>query len=114
VPYPTASIQVHQTGKRTVVGFRDAIPPADVDASGLRQRLQVLLEEHECETLVFDLPGVTVVPSGFIGLLVSLDRQGIQVRMRAVTSELQQILAIARLEDFVLDADEDEPAASDL
>jgi hypothetical protein len=29
--------------------------------------------------------------------------------MRAVTSELQQILAIARLEEFILEDEDDEP-----
>jgi anti-anti-sigma factor len=59
-----------------------------------------LLELHDCKVLAFDLTGVKYVPSGMLGLLASLRRQGIEVHLYNPSSDVREVLEVTRLDQL--------------
>ena len=90
-------LTVHEAGKFTVVGFGGADVPDDVSIDTYREQLFRLVEEQGCETIAFDLTGVRMIPSGIVGLLVSLKTRGLRVVLTNASNEVQTVLERTKL-----------------
>jgi anti-sigma B factor antagonist len=94
---PYGVLQVYEAGKVTVVGFNGIEVPDEVCVAGYRDQLEKLIDEHRCETLAFDLTGVKLVPSGMLGLLVSLKKKGVQIDLFNASDSLREALEVTHL-----------------
>ena len=90
--------KVYQTGKLTVIGFAGQGFPEYDRVEQCRNELAKLIKTHDCETLAFDLTGVPFIPSGVLGLLVSLGKLGVDVHLYNPSEHIQDVLKITKLD----------------
>ena len=90
--------RVYQSGRLTVVGFIGQELPAYDRVEQCRDELAELIKSNDCETLAFDLTGVPFIPSGILGLLVSLGQLGVDVRLYNPSEHVQDVLKTTKLD----------------
>jgi len=84
-----------------VVGFGGVSIPDDHNLSAYRDELLSLLNEHGQQQLSFDLTGVILVPSGIVGLLVSLVRQQISVSVFNASQEVKEVFEVTQVNQLI-------------
>ncbi|MDP1798663.1 MAG: STAS domain-containing protein [Planctomycetaceae bacterium] len=90
-------LRVYQTGPLTVVGFAGQDVPDEVCIAGYRDQLFKLIEEHHCTVLAFDLTGVVLVPSGMLGVLISLRKRLERVELYNPSKDVLEVLEMTKL-----------------
>jgi anti-sigma B factor antagonist len=90
-------LKVYQTGPLTVVGFGGDDVPDEVCIAAYREQLLALVKQHECRVLAFDLSGVKLVPSGMLGVLVTLRKQVEKVEIYNASPDVQDVLRLTNL-----------------
>lgn len=97
-------LRVYSAGPVTVLGFAGMDTPAEFNAAQYRAAISDLLRTHNSNVVAFDLTGVRLVPSGILGLLVSLTRLPdltLQVQVFNPSPEVQEVLNITRLNRLI-------------
>jgi anti-sigma B factor antagonist len=94
-------LRVVKTGRHCIFGF-DAVdwPPEHVVSQYLDQ-ITALIRESDCSELSFDMKEMRSVPSGFLGLIASIRKQGVQVSLQNACREVREVLALANLDRFI-------------
>lgn len=91
-------LKIYQTGELTVVGFGGQDVPDEVCIASYRDQLFELIKEHNCKVLAFDLTGVTLVPSGMLGVLTSLRNKVDRLELYNPSTDVREVLRMTRLE----------------
>ena len=100
---PSSMLRVYETGELTVVGFGGQDVPTEVCIAEYRDQLNRLIEQHDCRTLAVDLSGVKLMPSGLLGMLVSLRKRLESIELFNPSNDILDVLEITRLRDqFVI------------
>jgi hypothetical protein len=84
-------------GRRAIVGFNSKSVPDELCIAAYRNQLIKYVEDFDCQTLAFELVGVKMLPSGMLGLLVSLKKRGLQVELLNPAADIVDVLRITRL-----------------
>jgi anti-sigma B factor antagonist len=95
--YDPSVLKVYQTGPLTVVGFGGVDVPDEVCIAGYRDQLMKLIDDHGCNVLAFDLSGVKLVPSGMIGVLVSLRKRVDRLELYNASPDVEDVLKLTNL-----------------
>jgi anti-anti-sigma regulatory factor len=109
-------LRVIESGYRTVVEFADsdAIRDGAFDVRRCREEIEDLVEKHGCRDLRFDLDNISRLPSGFLGLVTSLDSRGVHVSVCHASAFVREVFESANLAHCLrprVDNDDDnEPA----
>jgi len=90
-------LKIYQTGELTVVGFGGQDVPDEVCIAHYRDQLFKLVDEHNCKVLAFDLTGVTLVPSGMLGVLTSLRQKVDRIELYNPSEDVREVLSMTRL-----------------
>lgn len=93
-------LKIYQTGELTVVGFGGKDVPDEVCIAHYRDQLFQLVEQYHCKVLAFDLTGVTLVPSGMLGVLTSLRQKVDRVELYNPSEDVREVLRMTRLEQL--------------
>lgn len=93
-----AVLEVYQAGPLTVVGFGGREILDEVSVANCRHELLDLIQQHDCRDLAFDLTGVSILPSGLLGVLASLRDQGVNIHIYNPSDDVRDVLEITRLE----------------
>jgi anti-anti-sigma factor len=91
-------LRVYETGAVIVLGFGGGEIPDRIDLGTYRAEITSLLQQNQCEMLGLDLTGVKYIPSGMLGMLVSLRQQGITVQLYNPSADVREVLQITGLE----------------
>jgi anti-sigma B factor antagonist len=91
-------LKVYKTGELTVVGFGGQDVPDEVCIAIYRDQLFKMVEENHCKVLAFDLTGVTLVPSGMLGVLTSLRSKVDRIELYNPSVDVREVLHMTRLE----------------
>jgi anti-anti-sigma regulatory factor len=94
-------LQIIETGLRTVLGFGTADLPPEHALGRYLTALTKLIEREGCVELVFDLGGVSAVPSGFLGVMASILKQGVAVSVKHASQEVREVLALTNFDRLV-------------
>lgn len=90
-------LKVYQTGPVTVVGFGGRDVPDEVCIAGYRDQLMALINDHHCQVLAFDLSGVKLIPSGMLGVLVTLRKLVPRIELYNASPDIQDVLRLTNL-----------------
>ncbi|MBS0201357.1 MAG: STAS domain-containing protein [Planctomycetes bacterium] len=97
---PTVSqFEVYQPGPLTVLGFGDR-PVLQLDLAECRDEVFDLIRKQRCRILAIDLTGVQIIPSGLLGLLVAVHRDGVSVCLFNPSNDLCEVLEITKLDQL--------------
>src|SRR5258708_4442509 len=94
-------LEVYQAGSLTVIGFGGREVLDDMNVAECRDELVQLIREHSCAVLAFDLTRVRLVPSGLLGLLASIRKQGIEVHLYNPSADIREVLEITKLDQLL-------------
>jgi anti-anti-sigma factor len=93
--------QVRETGRLTVI----AINPEGIGDftrfEQCRDELVPLLQDAHCRVLRFDLAGIPFLASGVLGLLISLQKIGVEIQLKNVSEHILDVLHVTRLDELV-------------
>ncbi len=93
-------LKVYQTGELTVVGFGGQDVPDEVCIAIYRDQLFQMVEQYHCKVLAFDLSGVTLIPSGMLGVLTSLRSKVERIELYNPSVDVREVLHMTRLEQL--------------
>lgn len=99
---PECPLEIYESGPLTVIGFFGKHVIQGVTALECRDKLAEIIQAHGTKTIAFDLTGVTMVPSGWLGLFAAIKRAGTDVLLFNPGPDIQEVLEITKL-DTVLD-----------
>ncbi len=94
-------LEVYQAGPLTVVGFGGREILDQFSLAEYRDELMSLIKEHDCQSLAVDLTGVKIIPSGMLGVLASIYREGIEVDLYNACRVIREILEITKLDQIL-------------
>ena len=98
---PHEVLRVYETGPLTVVGFGGKEILDQIDLTQCREEIVALVQQHQCQTLAFDLTGIKFIPSGMLGLLASLRNLGIAVHLYNPSDDVREVLEITKLDKLM-------------
>ena len=78
-------------GLRVIVSFNSKDVPDEVCVAGYRAQLLKIVQESDCKELAFDLTGIKILPSGMLGLLVTMKNRGQQIELLNPSVDVQEI-----------------------
>ncbi len=96
-----AILEVYQAGPLTVVGFGGKEILDEVSVANCRHELLELIEEYNCQDLALDLTGMTILPSGLLGVLASLRNQGVNIHVYNPSQDVREVLEITKLDRII-------------
>lgn len=97
-------LKVYSVGPVTVLGFAGQDVPSEFNVAHYRAAISDLLKSNKSATVAFDLTGVRLVPSGMLGLLVSLTRipdLALTVQVFNPSADVREVLAITKLNRMI-------------
>ena len=97
-------LKVYSVGPTTVLGFAGEDIPSEFNVAHHRAAISDLLKMHNSTVVAFDLTGVHLVPSGMLGLLVSLKKlEGISptVQVFNPSKDVRDVLRISKLDTLI-------------
>lgn len=95
------ALEVYHPGELTVIGFGGREILDDLNLAECRDELVELIREHFCRVLAFDLTGVRLIPSGFLGLLASIRRLDVEVHLYNPCDDIREVLEITKLDQVL-------------
>ena len=94
-------LQVYESGKLTVVGFGGQDVPEDYNVAEYREEIVELIRQHECTEFAFDLTGVRIISSGILGLIASVQNEGVKVAVINPSKDVREVFEVTQLDRFV-------------
>lgn len=94
----SSELEVYHAGELTVLGFGGREILHDVNLAAYRDEIVELVRTHDCRALAFDLTGVFTIPSGLLGILSCLVRQGLELHLYNASDEIREILTISQID----------------
>ncbi len=97
-------LKVYSVGETTVLGFAGEDVPSEFNAAHYRAAITDLLMANNCTTVAFDVGGVRLIPSGMLGLLVSLRKiEGLTPRVQLFnpSPDIEEVLQITKLNTMI-------------
>lgn len=88
-------------GRRAVVGFNSLAIPDEMCIANYRQQLLTYIQEANCDVMAFELAGIKMLPSGMLGLLVTLQKRGVQIELLNPIPDIVEVLRITRLDSLL-------------
>lgn len=93
-------LKVYQTGELTVVGFGGQDVPDEACIAAYRTELLGLIDHFNCKVMAFDLTGVKFMPSGMLGVLMSIHKKVGQVELYNPSPDVMEVLRITHFDRF--------------
>lgn len=97
-------LKVYSIGETTVLGFGGEDVPSEFNGAHYRAAITDLLKSNNCTTVAFDVGGVRLIPSGILGLLISLKKiEGLSptVQLFNPSSDIEEVLRITKLNTMI-------------
>jgi len=92
-----ALLNLVRDGERVVVGFNSTDVPDEVCVAAYRTQLLKFVQESECKVLTFDCTRIKILPSGMLGLLVTLKKRGLEIELLNPIADIVEVLRITKL-----------------
>jgi len=96
-------LKIYSVGETTVLGFAGQDVPTEFNAAHYRAAITDLVKAHQSGIIAFDLTGVQLVPSGMLGLWVSLSRipdHPLKVQVFNASDDVKEVLSITKLKNI--------------
>ena len=91
-------MEVYQAGELTGIGFGGREILAPVNFAEWYDEVMDLIRDNNCQTFVVDLTGVRLIPSGLLGLLMSVYRLKVAVLLFNASKDIREVLEITKLD----------------
>ena len=106
-PIDSDFIQCYSTSELTIIRFGCGPLPVDICLSDYRDALYRLVSKLKMNLFGVDLENITFVPSGLVGVLLSLQLRVQKLQIYHCSDAVMDVLRIAKLEGLVCDSPAD-------
>ncbi len=94
-------LEIYESGELTIVGFHGVSSLDFATVTEIRDEILEVIKTTHCKVMGFDLTGVTLLPSGMLGLLASLKRLHLEVHVFNASQDIRDVLAITKLDQVL-------------
>lgn len=94
-------LKVYEAGPTTVVGFGGQVIVDDISIADCREEILEVVRKHNAQVVAFDLTGVRLIPSGLLGLMASLRRMNLTIRVYNPSPEVREVLSVTMFDRLV-------------
>jgi anti-anti-sigma regulatory factor len=97
-------LKLYSAGPVTVLGFGGHDVPSEFNVAHYRAAINEILLAHQSRIVAFDLTGVQLLPSGMLGLLVSISRMGPappRVQVCNAAPDIREVLTLTRINTLI-------------
>ena len=94
-------LQVLQTEPVLVIGFGGQDLPPEHALGRYLGEIGTLLDRTGCREMAFEMEGVVMVPSGFLGVLASIVKRGVVVSVRHPSADVRDVLELTHFDQIV-------------
>jgi len=101
VPHEAKYLEILETGRRTVVTFRQTDTWDFQFLARCEDELDDLIEHTAFEVLAFDLATVERISSTLIGIFASLRRSGFNIELLNPSAEIREVLETMHLDQLI-------------
>ena len=98
---PLRRIDFLEVGPQILVTFGGSNLPPEHALGRYLGEIHALIDRGDCREFSFDMTGVTIVPSGFLGLMASIRKKGVKISLRNPSPEVREVLALTSYDEFV-------------
>jgi anti-sigma B factor antagonist len=102
-PVPTlpSRLQVIATEPVLVIGFGGSDLPPEHTLGRYLGEIGELLDRTGCHDLAFEMEGVVMVPSGFLGVIASITKRGVAVSVRHPSADVRDVLELTHFDQII-------------
>jgi anti-sigma B factor antagonist len=97
----SSRLQVMQTEPIVVIGFGGHDLPPEHALGGYLGAIGELIEQTGCRELAFEMEGVVMVPSGFLGVIASITKRGVAVTVRHPSKDVREVLELTHFDQII-------------
>jgi len=97
----SSALELYHAGPLTVIGFYGRPVLEGITVLDCRNELEQIAQKYTCQTMVFDLTNLKIVPSGMLGLFASIKKSGIDVLLFNAGPEIKEVLKTTRLDTLI-------------
>ena len=94
-------LTITRDGPCAIVSFNCLKTINTICVAGYRAQLFHMLQDPECKVVRFDLTGILVVPSGMLGLFVSIHKRGCEIELVNPSAHILETLTVTKLDAMV-------------
>ncbi len=92
-----ATLTLVQNGESTIVSFGGCEILDQVNVAACREQITEIVKQNQTKTLSFEMTGVRFIPSGMLGLLVSLRDIVTKIQILNPSEDVREVLEITKL-----------------
>ena len=92
-----ATLEVSQSGERTVISFGGREVLDQVNLAACRDEILAIVTQNQTQTLAFEMTGVRLIPSGMLGVLASLRNSVAKIQILNPSEDVREVLEITKL-----------------
>ncbi len=100
-PDLASRLQVLATDPVVVIGFGGRDLPPEHALGRYLGEIGELIDRTGCRELAFDMQGVVMVPSGFLGVIASITKRGVAVSVRHPSADVLDVLELTHFDQII-------------
>ena len=97
----SVDLEIYQAGELTVLGFGGREILDQLNFAESYDDMMRLVRDYHCSTLALDLTGVRLIPSGLLGILMSVYQQKVDVLLFNASEDIREVIAITKLDRYL-------------
>lgn len=91
-------LEIYHAGELTVLGFGGREIVDQLNFAQCSEEFMNLVRDYQCQTLALDMTGVRLIPSGLLGVLVTVHLQQIDIHLFNPSRDIREVLEITKLD----------------
>jgi anti-sigma B factor antagonist len=97
----SSRLQVLESGPVVVVGFGNHDLPPEHALGRYLGELGELIDSTGCRELAFEMQGINIIPSGFLGVIASIAKRGVAVSVRHPSADVREVLDLTHFDRII-------------
>lgn len=78
-----------------------SVAPHQIDMADCKERIAQVIDEHDCDEVVFGLGEVKILSSRFLALMAAIGQLDVSVWVESPTEEIQELLKLTRYDEVI-------------
>ena len=95
--YEYSTLEVSHEGGTTTIGFGNEEILDQINLAAVREQITDIVKQNQTETLAIEMNGVRLIPSGLLGLLISLKNCVGKIQILNPSVDVREVLEVTKL-----------------
>ncbi len=95
--YEYSTLEVSHHAGITTIGFGNEEILDQINVAAVREQIADIVKQNQTETLAIEMNGVRLIPSGLLGLLISLKNSVTKIQILNPSVDVREVLEVTKL-----------------